>query len=94
MSSVSSPQAPFVTRHIGLGEADTARMLDAVNASSMDAFLESVIPANIRRQDKMALPPALSEHQILAELRSFANKNQIKTSLTVSYTHLTLPTKA
>ena len=47
MSSVSSPQAPFVTRHIGLGEADTARMLDAVNASSMDAFLESVIPANI-----------------------------------------------
>ena len=45
MSSVSSPQAPFVTRHIGLGEADTARMLDAVNASSMDAFLESVIPA-------------------------------------------------
>ena len=81
MSSVSSPQAPFVTRHIGLGEADTAHMLDAVNASSMDAFLESVIPANIRRQDKMALPPALSEHQILAELRSFANKNQIKTSL-------------
>ena len=81
MSSVSSPKAPFVTRHIGLGEADTARMLDAVNASSMDAFLESVIPANIRRQDKMALPPALSEHQILAELRSFANKNQIKTSL-------------
>ena len=45
---------------------------------SIDAFLESVIPANIRRQDKMALPPALSEHQILAELRSFANKNQIK----------------
>ena len=81
MSSVSSPKAPFVTRHIGLGEADTARMLDAVNTSSMDAFLESVIPANIRRQDKMALPPALSEHQILAELRSFANKNQIKTSL-------------
>ena len=81
MSSVPSPQAPFVTRHIGLDEADTAHMLDAVNASSMDAFLESVIPANIRRQDKMALPPALSEHQILAELRSFADKNQVKTSL-------------
>ena len=56
-------------------------MLDAVNASSMDAFLESVIPANIRRQDKMALSPALSEHQILSELRSFADKNQVKTSL-------------
>ena len=81
MSSVPSPQAPFVTRHIGLDEADTAHMLDAVNASSMDAFLESVIPANIRRQDKMALSPALSEHQILAELRSFADKNQVKTSL-------------
>ncbi|MDC3234655.1 aminomethyl-transferring glycine dehydrogenase [Candidatus Puniceispirillum sp.] len=81
MSSISSPQAPFVTRHIGLDEADTAHMLDAVNAPSMDAFLESVIPANIRRQDKMALSPALSEHQILTELRSFADDNQIKTSL-------------
>ena len=58
MSSVPSPQAPFFTRHIGLDEADTAHMLDTVNASSMDAFLESVIPANIRRQDKMALSPA------------------------------------
>ena len=52
-----------VYTRICLGEADTAHMLDAVNTSSMDAFLESVIPANIRRQDEMALPPALSEHQ-------------------------------
>ncbi len=81
MSSIPSPQAPFVTRHIGLDETDTAQMLRAVDASSMDAFLESVIPANIRRQDAMALSPALSEYQILSELRSFADKNQIKTSL-------------
>ncbi len=66
MSSVPSPQAPFVTRHIGLDVADTAHMLDAVNAPSMGAFLETVIPANIRRRDKMALSPALSEHQILS----------------------------
>ncbi len=81
MSPVSSPQAPFVTRHIGLNETDTAHMLDTVDAPSMDAFLETVIPEKIRRQDIMALPTALSENQILDKLRSLANKNQVKTSL-------------
>ena len=56
-------------------------MLDCRQCLINGCIFRSVIPANIRRQDKMALPPALSEHQILAELRSFANKNQIKTSL-------------
>ena len=81
MSSLPSPQAAFASRHIGINETDIHKMLDAVGAPSMAALLDSVIPENIRRQSKMTLAPALLEHEALAELKSFAAKNQVKTSL-------------
>ena len=81
MSSLPSPQAAFASRHIGINETDIDKMLDAVGAPSMAALLDSVIPENIRRQSKMTLAPALLEHEALAELKSFAAKNQVKTSL-------------
>ena len=81
MSSLPSPQAAFASRHIGINETDIDKMLDAVGAPSMAALLDSVIPENIRRQSKMALAPALLEHEALAELKGFAAKNQVKTSL-------------
>ncbi|MDB2498657.1 aminomethyl-transferring glycine dehydrogenase [Alphaproteobacteria bacterium] len=81
MSSLPSPQATFASRHIGINDTNIDKMLDAVGAPSMAALLDSVIPKNIRRQSKMALAPALLEHEALAELKSFAVKNQVKTSL-------------
>jgi glycine dehydrogenase len=81
MTSLPSPQAAFTSRHIGINDTDIDKMLDAVGAPSMAALLDSVIPENIRRQSKMSLAPALLEHEALAELRGFAAKNQVKTSL-------------
>lgn len=81
MLSLPLPQAAFASRHIGINDTDIDKMLDAVDAASMAALLDSVIPENIRRQSKMALAPALLEHEALAELRGFAAKNQVKTSL-------------
>ena len=81
MLSLPLPQAAFASRHIGINDTDIDKMLDAVDAASMAALLDSVIPENIRRQSKMALAPALLEHEALVELRGFAAKNQVKTSL-------------
>ncbi|MDA0359002.1 MAG: glycine dehydrogenase (aminomethyl-transferring), partial [Proteobacteria bacterium] len=81
MLSLPLPQAAFSSRHIGLDNADIDKMLDTVNVSSLTELLDTVIPKNIRRQSKMTLQPALSEHEILAELKELASKNQIKTSL-------------
>jgi len=81
MLSLPPPQAAFSSRHIGLDDADIDTMLDTVNVSSLTELLDTVIPENIRRQSKMTLQPALSEHEILAELKELASKNQIKTSL-------------
>ena len=81
MLPLSPPQAAFASRHIGLNDAAIDAMLDSVGVSSLTELLDTVIPENIRRQSKMALQPALSEHEILAELKVLASKNQIKTSL-------------
>ena len=81
MLPLPPPQAAFSSRHIGLNDADIEAMLDSVGVSSLTELLDRVIPKNIRRQSKMALQPALSEHEILVELKEVATKNQIKTSL-------------
>ncbi|MEK9710472.1 MAG: aminomethyl-transferring glycine dehydrogenase, partial [Alphaproteobacteria bacterium] len=56
-------------------------MLATVNSPSLDDLIDSVIPAKIRRKDKMDLPDPHSEHQALAVIRGLANRNDMVTSL-------------
>jgi glycine dehydrogenase len=81
MSVSSTPQAAFSNRHIGLNKEDIAEMLNLVGSNTVNDLLDSVIPKEIRRGDKMNLPAALSEEAVLADLHLLASKNQIKTSL-------------
>lgn len=76
-----SPQAKFETRHIGLNAGEISSMLTAIGAGSTEELLDQVIPPAIRRQDEMAIDPALSEAELLAELQHFASQNQVKSSL-------------
>jgi glycine dehydrogenase len=66
----------FSTRHIGPSAADTAAMLQAVGASSLDALIDEAIPASIRLRTPLALPPAESEHQYLQRLTGIARRNR------------------
>ncbi len=72
--------ADFPSRHIGLTPDDEATMLKAVGASSLDALIDEIIPAGIRRRDAMQLPAAKSEAAALKELREIASRNKIKKS--------------
>ena len=76
-----TPQAAFETRHIGLNPHDITTMLASLDAPSLEALLDEVIPASIRRHDEMNLPEALSEADILAEMRMLASRNKVVTSL-------------
>ena len=69
--------ADFVTRHIGLAPADEAAMLRAINAGSLDALLDEIVPEGIRRHDAMRLLPAVSEAAALAELKAIAGRNRV-----------------
>ena len=48
---------------------------------SVDALMDEVVPANIRRADDMQIGAPLSEAEILAEMKEIAGKNRIVTSL-------------
>ena len=77
----STPQADFSTRHIGLNAHDISHMLAELKLPSVDALMDEVVPANIRRADEMQIGAPLSEAEILAEMKEIAGKNRIVTSL-------------
>ncbi|MDD5056785.1 MAG: aminomethyl-transferring glycine dehydrogenase [Sideroxydans sp.] len=67
----------FVLRHNGSNAQDVQAMLDKIDAPSLDALIEQTVPASIRLQQPLNLPPALSEHALLQHLRGVAAKNTL-----------------
>ena len=67
----------FLYRHIGPNREEQMDMLALVGANSLEDLLSKVVPPNIVGSKPLALPPALSEVEALAELRGIANKNQV-----------------
>ena len=71
----------FVTRHIGPSESDIAAMLQVVGAATLDDLAAKTVPAAIRSNRMLDLPPPLDEAGVLAELRGLADRNVLKRSL-------------
>ncbi|MGH7531109.1 MAG: aminomethyl-transferring glycine dehydrogenase [Gemmatimonadales bacterium] len=67
----------FHERHIGPSPADQAEMLAALGYDSLDAFLDAVVPADIRQRRPLQLPAARSEQQALADLQGLAAQNAV-----------------
>ena len=67
----------FLYRHIGPDREEQTEMLAIVGANSLEDLLSKVVPPNIKGSKPLALPPALSEVEVLAELRGIANQNQV-----------------
>jgi glycine dehydrogenase len=65
----------FATRHIGPSPDERDRMLQTIGAASLDALIDETIPASIRLQTPLNLPPAESEHQYLRRLTHLARRN-------------------
>jgi len=69
--------ASFAQRHIGPDAAETAQMLAALGYDHLDALIEAVVPADLRRSQPLNLPAARSEYEALRDLRAIANQNQL-----------------
>lgn len=54
------------------------KMLEAINAVSLDALISETVPANIRLEQPMTLAEAKSEADMLAAMKQFAKQNQVK----------------
>ncbi len=68
---------PFQPRHIGPDAAETEVMLKTIGVASLDQLIDETIPGNIRRKGQMNLPAALSESEMLEQLRALASQNKV-----------------
>jgi glycine dehydrogenase len=75
-----SPPDSFTDRHIGPAEADLPEMLRVVGAASLEELVRQTVPAAIRTAAPLDLPPPLSEHELLDELRALGARNQVARS--------------
>jgi len=66
---------PFARRHIGPSDEERAAMLDVVGQPSVEALLEVAVPEVIRSGERLAVPAAGTEPEVLAELRALAARN-------------------
>jgi glycine dehydrogenase len=75
--TVTPASTSFVDRHIGARrQADVDAMLKAVGYDTVDALVDTAVPKDIRQDADLALAAALSEVEVLAELRKLAAKNK------------------
>jgi glycine dehydrogenase len=70
----------FAQRHIGPAESDQAAMLEAVGYGSLDELTAAALPQGITDRE-LTIGDALSEDEVLAELRRLASQNTVATSM-------------
>lgn len=67
----------FQKRHIGINEVELQEMLQVIEADSLDNLIDETIPTQIRKNDKLKLDEALSEHEYLSHIREVSKKNDV-----------------
>ncbi len=71
-----APASSFADRHIGPRSSDAGRMLEVLGYPSLEKLVDLAVPASIRLDRALDLPSALSETEVLAQLRRIAGKNR------------------
>ena len=73
----------FIDRHLGLRDNDEQKMLKKLGFDDIDAFINQVIPEEIKLKDKFSkvLPEGCSEIEALNELEEISKKNNKMRSL-------------
>ncbi|WP_327357620.1 aminomethyl-transferring glycine dehydrogenase [Streptomyces sp. NBC_01304] len=68
---------PFEQRHIGPDAEARAKMLAQVGYGSLDELTAAAVPDVIKSAEALGLPAERTEAEVLAELRAFADRNQV-----------------
>ncbi len=71
----------FVHRHVGPRDEDVAEMLSVLGYTSLEDFLDQVVPEAIRWRDDLALAEPLDEPGLAQELAELASANRQLTSM-------------
>ena len=73
--------SPFAARHIGPSEDEQAKMLAVLGQGSLGELADAAVPELIRATERLNLPAAASEAEVLAELRELAAQNRVTTPM-------------
>lgn len=68
---------PFADRHIGPDGEAQAKMLAQVGFGSLDELTAAAVPDVIKSTETLRLPAPRTEAEVLAELRTLADRNQV-----------------
>ncbi|MFP3989941.1 aminomethyl-transferring glycine dehydrogenase [Streptomyces sp. E11-3] len=68
---------PFEQRHIGPDAEARAKMLAQVGYGSLDELTAAAVPEVIKSTEALRLPAERTEPEVLAELRAFADRNDV-----------------
>jgi glycine dehydrogenase len=71
----------FAERHIGPRPADVSAMVKTIGVVSLDELISQTVPASIRANAGLNLPPCVSEAEMPGILRGLASRNVLKKSL-------------
>ncbi|WP_460462298.1 aminomethyl-transferring glycine dehydrogenase [Arthrobacter pigmenti] len=78
----SQTATPFSRRHIGVStESHLHHMLSELGYGSLDELCAAALPASIQGTGRLNLPEAASEEEMLSELREWAKRNTVRTSM-------------
>jgi len=78
---MNSYKDKFDRRHIGPSEAETNDMLKAIGAYDVDTLIDQTIPSEIRSNNALNIPKALTEYEYLNEIKQTAALNKANKSL-------------
>ncbi len=66
----------FVDRHIGPRESDAAEMCKTIGVDTAEQLIGQTVPASIRLDRPLEMPPAMSEQEYLSHLRKLGGLNR------------------
>src|SRR3954451_13182352 len=75
------PSGSFAGRHIGPRAGETAEMLEAVGYPSLASLVKATLPEGVHDRTPLKLAPAADEAAVLAQLREWADANEVYTSM-------------
>ncbi len=76
MNNSKNPQDfSFAIRHLGVYGDSEKKMLDTIGVKNLDTLIDETIPSNIRRDDVLNVPPAMSEMELQEHFEEMAKMN-------------------
>ena len=67
----------FVARHIGPDEQETRQMLKTIGEPALPSLIEKTVPAGIRMDQELKVPPPMSEYDYLKHIKEVSLRNQL-----------------